>query len=330
LVLLVALALVAGCAAGASGAPGASDPGTTTTVGETTLAPTTEATTTTSEAPALRARTEATTTEAPETTTTTEAPETTTTTEAPETTTTTEAPETTTTTTTEAPEAGEPPEPPELAEPPEPADTPEPEEVLQEGSVGDRTEALQDALADQGYDPGEADGHFGSGTTMAIWAFQALHGWDKDGVVDAELELLILSKPDQPMLRPELGPTHTEVDLTRQVMIVWRDGAPALITHVSSGSEVPYCEATRDGENCGDAVTPEGVYQYQRRIDGWRDAPLGRLYKPVYFHGGIAVHGATSVPDHPASHGCVRIPMDSAEYFPALVADGETIEVFRS
>ncbi|MCB0961047.1 MAG: L,D-transpeptidase family protein, partial [Acidimicrobiales bacterium] len=50
----------------------------------------------------------------------------------------------------------------------------------------------------------------------------------------------------------------------------------------------------------------------------------------VYFHAGYAVHGASSVPNHPASHGCVRISMSIAEYFPSLVDDGEAIEVFRS
>ena len=70
--------------------------------------------------------------------------------------------------------------------------------------------------------------------------------------------------------------------------------------------------------------------EFGRRVDGWREAPLGRLYNPVYFHEGYAVHGASSVHDHPASHGCVRIPMGIAAYFPSLVDTGETIEVFRS
>lgn len=247
---------------------------------------------------------------AAETTSSTEAP--TTTTEAP---TTTAAPTTTTTTTTA---------------PADPTTLPEPPGPLQAGSKGTRTRALQQALKDQHYDPGAVDGAFGGQVTMAVWAFQALHGLPKDGVVTPELEAQILARPAQPMLKPEHGPTHTEVDLTRQVMIVWRDGQPVLITHVSSGSGVPYCEDTDEGQNCGDAQTPTGVYRYQRRIDGWRDAPLGRLYKPVYFNGGIAVHGAPSVPNRPASHGCVRTPMFIAEYFPTLVADGDVIEVFRS
>jgi lipoprotein-anchoring transpeptidase ErfK/SrfK len=243
-----------------------------------------------------------------EATTTSEA---TTTTEAPTTTT---APPTTTTTTP----------------PPDPTTLPEPAGPLQPGSKGTRTRALQQALEDQRYDPGAVDGEFGGQVRMAVWAFQALHGLPKDGIVTPELEAQILARSPQPMLRPELGPSHTEVDLTRQVMIVWRDGAPSLITHISSGSQVPYCEETDQGRNCGDAITPTGSYRYQRRIDGWREAPLGRLYKPVYFNGGIAVHGAPSVPNRPASHGCVRIPMSIAEYFPTLVADGEAIEVFRS
>ncbi len=234
---------------------------------------------------------------------------------------TTGAPATTSSTSTSTTTTTEPVPPPLALEPAGP---------LQAGSRGTRTEALQQALVDQHYDPGPVDGAFGGKVTMAVWAYQALHGLPRDGVVGPELEAQISARTAQPMLRPALGPTHTEVDLTRQVMIVWRDGQPSLITHVSSGSQVPYCEQTDLGENCGSAITPTGVYRYQRRIDGWRDAPLGRLYNPVYFTGGIAVHGAPSVPNRPASHGCVRVPMSIAEYFPSLVANGDTIEVFRS
>jgi len=237
-----------------------------------------------------------------------------------EATTTTAAPTTTTappTTTTTAP-----PDPTTVAEPAG--------ELLKSGSVGTRTKAVQQALKDQHYDPGEPDGKFGLKTTMSVWAFQKLHNLPADGVVGPQTEALILAKPAQEMLRPNLGPTHAEVDLTRQVMIVWRDGQPSLITHVSTGSGVAYCEDTDEGKNCGDAVTPVGTYAFGRRVEGWRVAPLGKLYNPVYFNGGIAVHGAASVPDHPASHGCVRIPMSIAEYFPTLVNTGDAIEVFRS
>ena len=206
----------------------------------------------------------------------------------------------------------------------------EPPGPLQGGSKGKRTLAVQQALKDQHYDPGELDGKFGAKVRMAVWAYQGLHGLPQDGIVGPELEALILARSPQPMFKPELGPTHTEVDLTRQVMMVFRDGAPVLITHVSTGSQIPYCEDTDQGRNCGNAVTPEGTYKFGRRVAGWREAPLGKLYNPVYFNGGIAVHGANSVPGHPASHGCVRIPMSIAEYFPSLVNTGDVITVYRS
>ena len=67
------------------------------------------------------------------------------------------------------------------------------------------------------------------------------------------------------------------------------------------------------------------------RTQGRREAhnaKLGRLYKPVYFNHGIAIHGAGNVPDHPASRGCVRFPMHIAEYLQDLVSIGDSIYVF--
>jgi lipoprotein-anchoring transpeptidase ErfK/SrfK len=55
------------------------------------------------------------------------------------------------------------------------------------------------------------------------------------------------------------------------------------------------------------ADTPPGRFKVGRQIDGWRHGPLGPLWRPKYFNGGIAVHGAPSVPPYPASHGCSRV-----------------------
>ncbi len=70
------------------------------------------------------------------------------------------------------------------------------------------------------------------------------------------------------------------------------------------------------------------MFHFERKVDGWRNAALGRLYNPVYFNYGIAVHGAGNVPNRPASHGCVRIPMHVAEYFPSRVSIGDYVYVF--
>jgi membrane fusion protein, macrolide-specific efflux system len=55
---------------------------------------------------------------------------------------------------------------------------------LAEGDEGPDVTALQKALAAAGYDPGEADGDFGAGTTDAVADWQADHGLDETGRLD--------------------------------------------------------------------------------------------------------------------------------------------------
>jgi murein L,D-transpeptidase YcbB/YkuD len=56
------------------------------------------------------------------------------------------------------------------------------EAVLKAGTSGSSVLALQNALIQLGYDPGPADGSFGSGTTQAVIAFQAAAGLKQDGI----------------------------------------------------------------------------------------------------------------------------------------------------
>ena len=195
---------------------------------------------------------------------------------------------------------------------------------LAAGSVGSRTQAVQAALHDQKYDPGPADGKFGLKTTQSVWAWQALHGLPRTGVLTAGHGAAGPGRQAQAMLRPDLGPTHSEVDLARQVLLVFQDGKPELITHVSTGSGRHYC----DRGNCGTRDHHRGLVPLSTPGQGMATRPASDCSTtPIYFNGGIAVHGAPSVPNYPASHGCVRIPMHIAEYYPGLVANGEPIVV---
>ncbi len=198
-----------------------------------------------------------------------------------------------------------------------------PSDVLAEGAQGPRVEQLQQRLTELRYDPGAVDGKFGTATTQAVWAFQKLHGLAADGVVTLGVWALMQQGGDPAPLVPGGGANRVEVDISRQVLLLYQGGQLRLITHISSGSRRSYCE----NGHCGDAVTDPGSFRFGRRYSGWEDGPLGKLYNPVYFNGGIAVHGASSVPSYPASHGCVRIPMHIAEYFPSLVERGEPVYV---
>jgi hypothetical protein len=149
-------------------------------------------------------------------------------------------------------------------------------------------------------------------------------------------DLVVPRRPNAPT------PRHAEIYLPEQVMVVFAAGKPTLVTHISSGDNEPWCEeVTIDpGEQgnpgdepikkgiCGESITPAGYYYFYNRRSGTRQSKLGTMWNPVYFNEGIAVHGAAQVPNQPASHGCVRIPMHVSEYFPSLVEYGDRVYVF--
>jgi hypothetical protein len=197
--------------------------------------------------------------------------------------------------------------------------------VLERGEQGEAVAALQRRLTELHFDPGPADGAFGTGTLYAVQGFQKLAGMAPDGRVGPEVLAALADPPFPAAMVPNGEPTRIEVDKARQLMFVFVDGGLRLITHISTGSGEEYCSRGRCGRI---ATTPEGAFRFMWRYDGWRESELGKLYNPVYFTGsGIAVHGSSSVPTYPASHGCVRIPMHIAEYFPSLVARGDAVYV---
>jgi len=55
--------------------------------------------------------------------------------------------------------------------------------MLLRGARGPEVSALQQQLADAGFDPGPLDGDFGPMTEAAVRAFQESHGCEVDGVV---------------------------------------------------------------------------------------------------------------------------------------------------
>ncbi len=180
------------------------------------------------------------------------------------------------------------------------------------------------------YDVGQLDDVYDARTAYAVTAFQKVSGLPTSGRAGQEtVDRLATAQTPAPLM-PDGGATRVEIDLPRQVLFVYKDGDLVKILPISSGSGERYCN---EGD-CGIAVTPAGAFRVTWRYPGWRKSDLGRLYKPVYFHdrAGIAVHGYPSVPEYPASHGCVRIPMFTADWFyqqvprhtPVYVLDGKT------
>jgi len=116
-----------------------------------------------------------------------------------------------------------------------------------------------------------------------------------------------------------------EVSLRRQELVAYKKGRPVLVTHISTGSGRRYCVKGR----CSVARTPRGAFRITRQFHGWHRAPLGWMYKPSYFYRGWAIHGSINVPEHPASHGCVRVPMSVMDRLSPLIRTGERVYIRR-
>jgi peptidoglycan hydrolase-like protein with peptidoglycan-binding domain len=182
---------------------------------------------------------------------------------------------------------------------------------------GQDVRQLQLRLSALHYYPGKADGEFGQNTLEALWAFQAIQGITVTGNAGPATRQA-LAHPLRPnVLVPAGGSLRVEIDLSRQVLVLYRSGQVALISHISSGGGYYYCSPSG---GCGHAITPTGDFWTTVYMPGWVTVPLGEMYNPVFFIGtAYAIHGSASVPLQPVSHGCVRIPMVVAEFFHDLV-----------
>ncbi|MEO8163619.1 MAG: L,D-transpeptidase family protein [Ilumatobacteraceae bacterium] len=218
--------------------------------------------------------------------------------------------------------------------------------TLESGMSGDDVTRVQQRLAQLHFDPGPIDGVYGQNTVQAVWAFEKLvMAVPRDhatGVVTPSTWAIMQTDLRVNPRRDADTKTHVEIYLPEQVLIVFTDGVPILITHISTGSNDAWCQEVvidpgQEGNNtgeqikkgiCGEAITPPGIFYFYNRRQGSVESKLGSLYNPVYFNYGIAVHGAILVPLEPVSHGCVRMPMSVARYFPALVAYGDRVYVF--
>lgn len=182
-------------------------------------------------------------------------------------------------------------------------------------------QTLNDRLETAGFHA-DAGSEFGRATRHAVFAFQKHHGLATTGSFTPEMWDLLDSPVALPY-RSEMD--RVEVDLDKQVLYLVEGGEVSLVLPISSGSGESYRH--RSG-GWARASTPEGRYTFDRKITGWRHAFLGSLYNPFYFRGGFAIHGSGSVPNHPASHGCIRVTMWDMDLLKTRIDVGWTVYVY--
>ncbi len=208
-----------------------------------------------------------------------------------------------------------PPAPPPASPPATAAPTPPPafSGTLETGASGDAVLALEQRLDALRYWMPNVDGEFDDDTRQAVIAFQKANDLERTGTVDQRVWEAMQSAGTPAPLVPAGAGHRVEIDLARQVLYLYEGGQLSRIFPVATGTTA--------------TPTPTGDYAIYRRAWGWETSRLGRLYNSQYFVGGYAIHGSLSVPARPASHGCVRLTMSAAEWFPDHVGMGTPVHV---
>jgi hypothetical protein len=125
-------------------------------------------------------------------------------------------------------------------------------------------------------------------------------------------------QPGQWLLYPQIapnGPVLVYVDLGRQLATVYRNGVRIGVSTISSG---------KDGYS-----TPTGVFTIlekdkDHRSRTYDNAPMP--YQQRLTWKGVALH-AGNLPGYPASHGCVRLPMEFAKRLFQVTPMGGTVVI---
>jgi DNA-binding transcriptional LysR family regulator len=182
---------------------------------------------------------------------------------------------------------------------------------LASGATGTFVRLLESRLVELDYRlAGRTDGRYDFRTADAVVAFHKVQGMARSFAVSSSTWRR-LAEPRVPQPRRTWRGFHVEVDQTRQVLYLVRDGEIDDILHVSTGAN---------------GATHDGTFRVYRKLAGYSP---NRLYYPSYFDGLRALHGWTEVPTYPASHGCVRIPYWNATWVYARVDLGDRVVIYH-
>ena len=165
------------------------------------------------------------------------------------------------------------------------------------GARGAKVTLLQRGLLKLGFAT-PVTGYFDSLTANAVTAFRKTNAMGRDGYAMTSVYAKVLRGEGAYKLRyPNSGThgKHVEFDWSRQVLVLADRGRPYRVYHTSSGAPV--------------TPTVFGSFRFYRQDYGTN--AKGMVHSS-YFIGGYAIHGYPSVPNYPASHGCLRVPIPSA------------------
>lgn len=177
---------------------------------------------------------------------------------------------------------------------------------------GETVKLFHKLLAKQGYGNASNGKDFTDATARAVKAFRKANGMARNFSASPEIFKMVADGKGAPGLKYPKAGRHVEVDISRQIMILADKGKARYTYAVSTGA--PGTPSDR------------GRYTFYRREPGFNR--LG-MYYSVYYNRGEAIHGYKSVPDYPASHGCIRNAIADARFAYNWVKIGMPIWVYE-
>jgi hypothetical protein len=181
---------------------------------------------------------------------------------------------------------------------------------LHQGQCGDVVIGFKKAMRKMGY-IANSGRCFGGKTGRGVLAYRKVNGMTRSSRAGKGLvKRAFAGKGEYEVRHPGAG-SHVEAPLSKQVLVFAKGDKPYAVYPISSGkSSTP---------------TVTGHYTFIRTEPGYNSHGM---YYSWYFYGGYAVHGYESVPDYPASHGCLRTFIADQPEIYERINYGEDIFVF--
>ena len=180
-----------------------------------------------------------------------------------------------------------------------------------EGERGTKVLMLQRGLYRLGFSV-PVTGYYDWLTSNAVNAFRKTNGMGRDGYAVKSVYAKVLRGEGAYKLRYPKAGKHVEFDWSRQVLVLADKGRPFRTYHTSSGTPA--------------TPTIFGTYRFYLQTPGTNSK--GMVHSS-YFIRGYAIHGYASVPNYPASHGCLRVPIPNAASIFSWVDIGDPIYLYR-
>jgi lipoprotein-anchoring transpeptidase ErfK/SrfK len=163
------------------------------------------------------------------------------------------------------------------------------------GSGGFTVRTLQDELTQLGYVV-PVNGRFDAGTGRGVIAYRKVVGMSRVPIVNSDMMHRLQRGRGEFHVRFRHHGRHIEADLAHQVLAeILPGGRVQRIYTMSSGKP--------------STPTVVGNFRVYSKTPGTN---AKGMVDANYFVGGYAIHGYAQVPNYPASHGCLRIPIPDA------------------